>query len=84
MRHYTCDKSGESKMTEAETTTLRIRGPMASMINRKEIHVSKEVARELSRWLGFGVADPIDPLPSSIAEFRPGPEPRPRKGRRPA
>lgn len=56
-RHHTCDKTG-SRLIEPELTTLAVRGPLASIVNRRELHLGKEAAYDLAEWLGFVVARP--------------------------
>lgn len=66
MKHFTCDKTGE-KLTADQVTTLKVQGPLDLMINRRELHLSKNAARELARWFGFSVADPLE-LPGTVTE----------------
>jgi hypothetical protein len=67
MRVHFCDRTN-TKLTPEETTTLKISGPLASMIGRREIHIGKPESIAVARWLGFDLARP------DVATV-PGPEP---------
>lgn len=67
MRHFTCDKDRQ-KLSPDEVTTLKVNGPLAAMIGRRELHLSKPAAAALGRWLGYPIVRPE-------LEERPGPDP---------
>lgn len=67
-RHHTCDRTGD-RLIEPEVSTLRVTGPLASIINRREVHVGKDAAYDLAEWLNFTVARP-DALAEDLAARR--------------
>lgn len=69
MVHFNCDVTG-ADLAEGETTTLRITGPLRSMLGRSRVELGKPAAAALARWLGAEVVRPE-------LERIPGPEPVP-------
>lgn len=73
MRFYVDDKTGE-RLTENETTVLRVRGPLELMTNKKELHLSKQTAKELAEFLGLlspaWIADPLDQADATAKDLQ--------------
>jgi hypothetical protein len=67
MTHFVCDVT-RADLAESEATTIRISGPLRSMLGRSRIELSKPAALALARWLDPDVSRPE-------LEVIPGPEP---------
>lgn len=68
MRKHFCDRTG-APLIEPEVSTLRIAGPAASILNRREVHLGKEAAYDLADFLGIAAARP-EGLGETMAERR--------------
>ena len=60
---YSCDVDG-SKLNSAEVSTLRLSGPLARMLNRKELHVGPEGSYDVAQLFNIPVARPEGMAPA--------------------
>ena len=73
---YSCDVDG-SKLNPAEVSTLRLSGPLARLLNRRELHVGPEGSYDVATLFNTPVA-----RPEGMAEVEPESPPKPKRRRK--